>query len=121
MDQNNFPVILDKFSEYEHEGTKTKIVGLIYSNMIQIILSEANTFGSILHASTDKEGIIYDVEVLLGDRNNEVSRLYPRRLLELFRGKGYVKNSLLLLTSVKKHSIEHLRGVLKHINDHITV
>lgn len=121
MDENNFPVILDKFPEYEHEGTNTKVIGLIYSNMIQIILNEAETFGSILHISTDKTGTIYDVEVLLGDRNNEITQLYPRRLLELFRSKGYVKNSLLLLTSIKKHSIEHLRGVLKHINDHIIV
>lgn len=115
----NFPLILDKFPEYEHEGVKTKIIGLIFSNKIQLILNESETFGSILHASTDEAGI-YDVRVLLGDRNDEISRLYTRKLLELFRSKGYIKNSLLLLTSIRKHSIEHLRGVLKHIDNVIS-
>lgn len=119
VESSDFPQILDQFPLYEHEGTKTKIIGLIFSNKIQFVLSEAETFGSVLHVSTDQAGIIYDVEVLLGDRNDEISRLYARRLLELFRSKGYAKSSLLLLTSIRKHSIEHLRGVLKHIDDNI--
>ncbi|OII74620.1 uncharacterized protein cubi_00173 [Cryptosporidium ubiquitum] len=89
MDENsNFPLILNQFPEYEHEGVNTKIVALIFSNKIQLILNETETFGSILHASTDEAGIIYDVRILLGDRNDEISKLYSRKLLELFRNKG---------------------------------
>jgi hypothetical protein len=60
----------------------------------------------------------YSTRVLLGKRDDEVLEVYARTLVELIGKKCPKPNPLLLSISIKEHSQEAFREIMRHVMEH---
>ena len=103
-------------------GVPTRIVLTAYSNRIMVVVTQNENMGTLLLAQNDNpmsaSGACYSVRVLLGKRDDEDIEVYARTLIELITKRAPDAGSLLLAISIKEHSPEMFRGVLREIEEH---
>ena len=100
-------------------GVPTNLLAAEYSNRIFVLVSQAEHLGTLIHAWRDNPvdgaggGSTYSCRVLIGRRDDEALEAYARTLIELIGRRSC--RPLLLAVSVKEHSPELFRGVMREL------
>mmetsp|Transcript_64392 Transcript_64392/g.184973 ORF Transcript_64392/g.184973 Transcript_64392/m.184973 type:complete len:171 (-) Transcript_64392:15-527(-) len=111
-------------------GVDTDFVITDFGTQVFIVITQAKKIGSMIEATVSetredpldldegRDGRLYEVKVLFGDRRLEHYRTYARALVELVASKGSRK-SMLLGIALKEHSVEGFRQVLAEVRARI--
>mmetsp|Transcript_57483 Transcript_57483/g.132008 ORF Transcript_57483/g.132008 Transcript_57483/m.132008 type:complete len:130 (-) Transcript_57483:401-790(-) len=99
-------------------GVETNMLVTAYSNRFFVHISQNENFGTLIHSWRDNpvEGACssFSTRVLLGRRDDETLEVYARTLIELISQRSSLP--LLLSISMKEHSPEMFKGILRELD-----
>ena len=102
-------------------GVPTRFVLTAYTNRIMVVVTQTKNMGTLLLARNDNpqnpSATCYSVRVLLGRRDDEAVEVYARTLVELISKRAPDAGPLLLAISIKEHSNDMFRSILKEIEE----
>lgn len=100
-------------------GVPTRFVLTAYSNRIFVVVTQSDNFGTLIAAQNESpmtpSTCTYSTKILLGRRDDESLESYARTLCELIYKRNANAGQLLLAISIKEHSPETFRGVMKEL------
>ena len=104
-------------------GVPTKIALTAYSNRVFVVVTQTDNLGTLIAAerdlAIDPTCTCYSTRVLLGRRDDETLEVYARTMVELV-AKRFATDAppLLLAISIKEHSPETFKAVMKFVEEH---
>ena len=102
-------------------GVPTQFVLTAYSNRIFVIVTQTQSMGTLIHAEADNPieaaSGSFSTRVLLGRRDDEVLEVYARTIIELISRRNPGAGPLLLAISVKDHSPEMFRSIVREVEE----
>lgn len=102
-------------------GVPTRFVLTAYTNRIFVVVTQTANMGTLIMAQNDSpltpSSTCYSTRVLLGRRDDDALEAYARTLVELIYKRNPDAGSLLLAISIKEHSPEMFRGVMKELEE----
>ena len=104
-------------------GVPTKIALTAYSNHVFVVVTQTDNLGTLIAAerdlAIDPTCTCYSTRVLLGRRDDETLEVYARTMVELV-AKRFATDAppLLLAISIKEHSPETFKAVMKFVEEH---
>jgi proteasome assembly chaperone 3 len=103
-------------------GVPTRFVLTAYSNRIFVVVTQTHNMGTLIHAEADNPiaagTTAFSTRVLLGRRDDDVLEVYARTLMEMIHRANPETGPLLLALSIREHSQEMFRAILKEVQDH---
>ena len=102
-------------------GARTHFVLTAYTNRIFVVVTQTPNLGTLIAACADNPlsaaGTSYSTRVLLGRRDDEALEAYARAMVELIHKRAPDAGPLLLAISIKEHSNELFRAVMKQVEE----
>ena len=104
-------------------GEPTKIALTAYSNRVFVVVTQTDNLGTLIAAerdlAIDPTCTCYSTRVLLGRRDDETLEVYARTMVELVAKRVATDAPpLLLAISIKEHSPETFKAVMKFVEEH---
>ena len=103
-------------------GVPTRFVLTVYTNRIMVVVTQTSNMGTLLMASADDPlnptSNAFSVRVLLGRRDDEMLEAYARSMVELIWRRAPDSGPLLLAISIREHSPDMFRAVLREVEEH---
>lgn len=103
-------------------GIPTRFVLTAYTNRIMVVVTQTQNMGTLILASADNPldptSRAFTTRVLVGKRDDEALEAYARTLIELISQRKPDAGSLLLCISIREHSHEMFRSVMREVEEH---